>query len=158
MKSACRGTSLIAMSLVALGSSAAAAAPVSVDGWRYVEGPNELHLYVCDRSDCVPGSRVFLHFDRINSAVFPGIFRKWEAAVSDTLGEPSKVFSPFAIDLLTGQMHGVATVGDGSKTYYSFGDADVSSGHASLSSSSPDEMASQANLKQFEAALKSSQK
>lgn len=147
--------SIFLVSLFAGISSANAAEPVSVDGWRYIEGPNELHVYVCDRSDCVPGSRVFFHFDLPNSAIFSGIFREREAAVSDILGEQSKVFSPFAMDLSTGQMHGLATAVGGSKIYYSVGDVDGSGWRASLSSSSRDEMADQANLERFEAALKS---
>jgi hypothetical protein len=155
MKPTCCRTGLIVASFVAWVSSANAAAPVSVDGWRYVEGPNKLHVYVCERPDCAVGSRIFFRFNPLSSAVFPGILRKQEAAVSDILGEPSTVFSPFAIDLSTGQMHGVAKLMDGSKAYYSFGDVDGSNWRALLSSSSRDETVSQVNLEKFEAALKS---
>ena len=131
-----------------------AAAPVVVDGWRYVEGPNDLHVYVCDRSDCAPGSRVFYHFDPPNEALVPGILRKQEAAVSEMLGEPSKAFSPSEIDLISGQMRSIATASDGSKVYYASGVVHVSKWDAWLSSASSDQTTSQANLKQFEAALK----
>jgi hypothetical protein len=154
MRSAIRNrASAFLASLIAGISSAAAAAPVSVDGWRYVEGPNELHVYVCERADCVSGSRVVCRFDAPGSAVFPGIFRKQETVVSEMLGEPSKVFSPPAVDLSTGEMHIVAMASDGSKIYYAYGSVDSSRWHASLNSSSPDQKTSRANLEQFESAL-----
>ncbi|WP_156898739.1 hypothetical protein [Bradyrhizobium erythrophlei] len=155
MRFAIRNWASVFLTSLAAGISSADAAPAAVDGWRYVEGPNQLHVYVCERSDCAVGSRVFFRFNTLSSAVFPGILRKQEAAASDILGEPSKVFSPFAIDLSTGQMHGVAKLMDGSKAYYSFGDVDGSNWRASLSSSSRDETASQVNLEKFEAVLKS---
>ncbi len=133
---------------------ACAASPVVVDGWRYVEGPNELHVYLCDRSDCVSGSRIFYHFDPPNAALVPGILRKQEAAVSEMLGEPSKAFSPSEINLSSGRMRSVATASDGSKVYYASGVVHGSKWDAWLSSASSDQNASQANLKQFEAALK----
>jgi hypothetical protein len=145
---------MIITSLVASVSFAGAAAPVSVDGWRYVEGPNELHVYLCDRADCVPGSRVFLHFEPPNSPAFPGISRKWEAAVSDILGEQGKTVSSLTIDLSTGRARNIATASDGSKAYYVFGDVDGPKWRASLSSSSSDEEISESNLRTFESALK----
>jgi hypothetical protein len=134
-------------------SAASAAAPIAIEGWRYIEGPNDLRVYVCDRSDCVRGSRVICHFDPPNSAPFPGIWWRHEAAVSALLGEPSKTFSPLASDLSLRRWYKTATSSDGSKTYYELGDVIGTKWHASLTSASPDEKASRANLEQFEAAL-----
>ena len=146
--------SIFLVSLIAGISSSAAAAPVAVDGWRYVEGPNELHVYVCSRSDCVPGSRVTFYFDPPNSATFPGIWWKHEVAVTALLGEPSKTFSPLASDLLMRRWHKIATSADGSKPFYALGGVDDPKWRASVTSASRDEKASQANLEQFEAALR----
>jgi hypothetical protein len=147
-------SALIAASLTIGVSTVDAAAPVVVDGWRYIEGPHNLQVYVCDRSDCVKGSRVVCSFDPPNSATFLGIWRKQEAAVSALLGEQSKTFSPSSIEFATGRMYGLATSSDGSTTYYEFGDVKGREWRASLSSASRDEKASRANLEQFEATLK----
>jgi hypothetical protein len=135
-------------------SFADAGAPIAVEGWRYVEGPNDLHVYVCERPDCVERSRVFFYLDQPNSAALPGIWWKQERAVSGLLSEPSKTFSPSSIELATGRIHSLATSSDGSKSFYEFGDVNGSKWHASLSSASPDEKASRTNLEQFEAALR----
>jgi hypothetical protein len=108
----------------------------------------------CRRSDCLRGSQVIYHFDPPNSAAFPGIWHKRETAVSATLDEPSRTFSPFAIDLSTRRMHRVATLSDGSKTYYVDGGVNGPKWRASLSSASRDEHASQANLERSAVALK----
>src|SRR5579872_1072163 len=144
---------LIVASIVTAVSSAHAAAPIAVDGWRYIEGPNDLHVYVCDRSECVSGSRVFFQLDQPNSAALPGIWWKLEAAVSTLLSERSKTFSPASIEFATGRTRRLAMSADGSRTYYEFGDVNGPRWRASLSSASRDERASQANLERFEAAL-----
>jgi hypothetical protein len=144
---------VVVVSLAASVPMANAAAPLAVDGWHYVEGPNNLHVYVCDRADCVRGSRVFWRFDPLNSAPFPGIMRKDEAVVSGLLNEPSKAFPSIGIVLGAGGGRGVTTSSDGSKTYYEFDNINGPKSRASLSSASPDEKASKANLQQFEAAL-----
>ena|SRR5579871_1699767 len=155
MKSAVRfRTAVILASLVAGISLANAAAPVMINGWRYIDGPRDLHVYVCDRSDCAKGSRVICHFDPPNSAPFPGISKKYEAIVSEMLGEPGKTFSPSALDLATGRTRSIATLSDGSKAYYVSGDLVGPNWQAWLSSSSSDEKTSEANLGTFEYALK----
>jgi hypothetical protein len=144
----------IAVSLLIGTCATCAAAPVVVDGWRYVEGPDELHIYVCDRSDCVSGSRIFYHFDPPNAALAPGILRKQEAPVTEVLGEPSKAFSSSEVSLLSGQAQSTATASDGSRVYYASGVVHGSKWDAWLNSAARDQNTSQANLKQFEAALK----
>lgn len=137
MKSAVRSqTAVILASLIAGISLANAAAPVTIDGWRYIAGPGDLHVYVCERSDCVVGSRIICYFELSNSAPVPGIMRKQEALVSAMLGEPSKTLSSLAINLRTGLMHSIAMASYGSKFYYVFGGVDGPRWHASLSSSS----------------------
>ena len=133
----------IAASLMVGISAADAAAPVEIDGWRYIEGPNDLHIYVCGHPDCVEGSRVICHFDAPKSAVFPGIWRKYEGTVSALLGEQGKTFSPFAMDLSSRRASSIATSSDGAKNYYVLGDVSTLKWRASLSSASGDEKASQ---------------
>jgi hypothetical protein len=135
-------------------SIAGAAEPLSMEGWRYVEGPNDLHVYACDRSDCLPGSRVFWHFDSLNSAPFSRIWRKYEAAVSELLNEPSKTFSQIRSDPSLRRLFQTAMSPDGLRTYYEFADVEGPGWRASLSSASLYAKASSANLEQFEAALK----
>jgi len=154
MKSACSQIGLIFASLAAGVSLADAGAPVSVDGWRYVEGPNDLHVYVCDRSECVPGSRVFWHFEPPNSAPLPGNWRKYEAAVSELLNEPGKTFSPIKSDQSLRRLFQTAMSPDGLRIYYEFADVKGPEWRALLSSASLGAKASSANLEQFEAALK----
>ena len=144
----------IAASLIVGISAADAAAPVEIDGWRYIEGSNDLLVYVCSHPDCVEGSRVICHFDAPKSAVFPGIWRKYEGTVSALLGEQGKTFSPFTIDLASGRASSIATSSDGSKNYYVLGDVSTPEWRASLSSTSGDEKAAQVNLEKFEIALK----
>jgi hypothetical protein len=64
------------------------------------------------------------------------------------------VFSPSEVNLFSGQMRSIATASDGSKVHYASGVVHGSKWDAWLSSASPDQNTSQANLKQFEAALK----
>ncbi|MBV8908018.1 MAG: hypothetical protein JOZ20_03375, partial [Sphingomonas sp.] len=110
-------------------------------------------VYVCDRSDCLPGSRIFYHFDAPNGALLPGIQRKQEAVVSEMLNEHSREFPRSEIDLVSGQMRGVAKASDGSQIYYAYGVVHGSKWDVWLSSASLDPKISQANLEQFEAAL-----
>ena len=155
MKSAAFGRiGLIIVSSATGTSLAHAAAPIAVDGWHYIEAPNGLQVYVCDRPDCVEGSRVMCAFDPPNSAALPGSWWKQEAIVSELLGEPSKTFSSSSIELATGRMYELATSSDGTKTYYEFGEVKGPNWRASVSSASRDEKASQENLTRFEAALK----
>ncbi len=127
--------------------------PVSVGGWRYIEGPNELHVYVCDRLDCLLGSRIFYHLNPPNGVLPPGILRKQEAAVSEMLSEPSREFPRLEVEMASMRMHGVAMAPDGLRVYYAFAAVHGSKWDAWLSSASLDPKVSQANLEQFEAAL-----
>jgi hypothetical protein len=147
-------SAVIAASLIAGISAADAAAPVTIDGWRYIQGPNDLHVYVCDDGDCVKGSRVICYFSPPNSAVAPGLFRKQESWVSEMLGEPGNTFSPSALDLATGRTRSIATSSRGSKAYYVSEDVVGPNWQAWLTSSSSDAKASEANLGMFESALK----
>src|SRR5882724_6335504 len=146
MKSAIRSrTAVILASLIAGISSANAATPVTVDSWRYIAGPGDLHVYICERSDCV---RIICYFEQPNSAPIPGVIRKQEALVSAMLGEQGKAYSPLAAVLTTGRMHSIATASDGSRAYYALGGVDGPKWRASLSSLSSDAKMSEANLEQ----------
>jgi hypothetical protein len=135
-------------------------APVAVDGWRYIWGPNDLHVYLCDHPGCAPGSRVsFLLFPSSSpspTAVVPGLLRRQRDAVGEMLQErlaPCEVVGGFP--LVPAPMHCVATASDGTKSYDTTGIIDGSKLSASLISSSSDEAASEGNYGQFEAALTS---
>jgi hypothetical protein len=148
-----KSAAIAASLMVGISGADAAAAAVTVDGWRYIQGPNDLHVYLCDRSDCVKGSRVICYFSPPNSAVTPGLFRKQESWVSEMLGEPGKTFSPSALDLATGRTRSIAAVSDGSKAYYVSGSVAGPKWQAWLSSSSSDAKASETNLGTFESAF-----
>jgi hypothetical protein len=132
-------------------------APVLIDGWRYVKGPSDLHIYVCDHPDCGPGSRLICHVYSSGSvALAPGQLRRDDKAASVMLQEDHApgTFAGLRPDLATGRSHDVATAQDGTKKFYTFSMATGSKGHASLISSSSDEKKSEVNSERFEAAFK----
>jgi len=135
-------------------------APLSIDGWRHIDGPNELHVYVCDRADCVPGSTVVFRFGSPDAALAPGELRRQDAVVSAMLPERPRpgTFSGVTVDVATGRTRNMATTSDGAKMYYASGMIHGSAWQAFLTSSSSDEMASEANLGRFKMALNSATK
>jgi hypothetical protein len=157
---------MVAVGLIVGASMADAAAPVTLDGWRYIEGPDELHVYVCDRADCARGSKVICHRypPGNSSALPPGALRRDEVAAAKMLGEePPKrdtTTTGFSISLPMPKpvMRDVSTAPDGAKTYRATTIVESSRWQASLISLSGDAGASEANLDRFEAALKAAQK
>jgi hypothetical protein len=132
--------------------------PVAIDGWRHFNGPNDLHVYLCDHPGCAPGSKVsFLLYPP--GAIFPGMLRRQRDTVGEMLQERSAPCTLVdGISLLLsrapGPMHCIATAPDGTRTYDATGIIDGLNLSASLISSSRDEAASEANYGQFGAALK----
>ncbi|MGJ4912203.1 hypothetical protein ACQR10_10945 [Bradyrhizobium sp. HKCCYLRH2060] len=118
-------------------SMASAAAPVTMDGWRYTAGPNGLHVFVCARVDCVPGSRLVCQSKPPHSALLPGILRKWDEMAAELSGEPPEVRTT---------SHRLSGIVDSATSQYV------------LISSSNDEYASRANLARFEKALQEASK
>jgi hypothetical protein len=157
---------MVAIGLVVGASMADAAAPVTLDGWRYVAGPDELHVYVCDRADCAPGSRVICHrYPASNSSALPpGALRRDEVAAAKMLGEESPKRDttttgfPISLPMSKPVMREVSTAPDGTKTYRASTIIESSRWQASLISLSGDAGASEANLDRFEAALRAAQK
>jgi hypothetical protein len=147
---------VVAAGLVMWAPMVNAAAPVTLDGWRYLAGPNDLHVFVCERPDCVPGSRVACNVGPPDSALPPWVLRKAAAAAAETAGEHPKSGSKsagLALDLM-GRGLSVETASDGTKTYHASSTVNGATSQFILTSSSIDEKASQANLDRFEAALK----
>jgi hypothetical protein len=134
-------------------------APVAIDGWRYVRGPSDLHVYLCDHPGCAPSSRVSL-ISFPPGPIPPGLLRRQRSATAETLQEPSApctlVFDRISLPPppVPGPMHCVATVVDGTKTHDAMGIINGSNLSVSLISSSSDQTASEANYRQFEVALK----
>ena len=131
-------------------------APVALAGWHDVGGPDRLHVYVCDHSDCVPGSKVICYFYPLNTAMAPGLFRRQEEIASQLLQErpkPSTKSTGLGIDLATARMREVETASDGSKNYKTHIVVKSSKWEVFLISSSIDEKASDANSTRFETAL-----
>jgi hypothetical protein len=168
-----RRFAIAAATLVALVSVAGAAAqsatdrghpdpgtaPVAIDGWRYVKGPNELDVYFCDHPDCAPSARVsFISYPP--GPIAPGLLRRQRGAMAELLQERSVpctlVFDGISLppSPVPGLLHCVATAVEGTKTYDSMGIVNGSNLSVSLISSSHDQTASDANYRQFEAALK----
>ena len=154
---------LLAAALTVAGNDVLAQPSVSVpaqliefDGWRSIKGPNDLHVYVCDRPDCAPKSRVsFLPYQ--GSAIAPGQFHRQRGLVAELLQEHSTPCAPVygAIRLAAPMpMPCVATAPDGSKSYETIGTVNGTNWSASLISSSSAEAASEANYRLFEAKLK----
>jgi hypothetical protein len=129
---------------------------VELDGWRTIKGPNDLHVYLCDRPDCAPNSRVsFLLYP--GSAIAPGQLQRQRDTVAEMLQQrsaPCALFNAVLSLSAPRPMRCVATAPDGSKSYDTIGIVDGSNLSASLISSSRDETASETNYRQFEAALK----
>jgi hypothetical protein len=135
------------------------AAPVAIDGWRYVKRPSDLHVYLCNHPGCATGSRAsFISYPA--GAAFPGQLRRQLDAMREMLQERlapcTLVFDGISLPLsrVPGPMHCVATAVDGTKTYDAMGIINGSNLSVSLISSSNDQTASDANYRQFEAALK----
>jgi hypothetical protein len=134
-------------------------APVAIEGWRYVKGPNDLYVYLCNHPGCAPNSRVsFISYPP--GPISPGLLRRQRGATEELLKEPSVpcmlVFDGISLSPSTvpGLMHCVATAVDGTKTFDAMGIIDGSNLSVSLISSSRDQTASDGNYRQFEAALK----
>jgi hypothetical protein len=141
------------------GSSDLGATPVAIDGWRYVKGPSDLHVYLCNHPGCATGSRAsFISYPA--GAAFPGQLRGQRGAMGEMLQERlapcTLVFDGISLPLspVPGLMHCVATAVDGTKTYDAMGIINGSNLSVSLISSSNDQTASDANYRQFEAALR----
>jgi uncharacterized protein YfaP (DUF2135 family) len=131
-------------------------APVAIDGWRSIKGPNDQHIYVCDHPDCAPHSKVSVLL-YAGSAITPGQLRRQREAVAELPQERSARCTFAHRALVPGAptpMRCVATAPDGSKSYDTGGIISGPNLSASLMSSSRDETASEANYVQFEAALK----
>ena len=131
-------------------------APVAIGGWRHIKGPNDLSVYLCDHPDCAQGSKAsFILYPP--GAIFPGQLHRQRDTVGEILQErfaPCKFVDEPSFGGAQGPMHCVAAATDGTKTYDATGTINGSSLSASLISSSGDEAASEANYRQFEAALK----
>jgi len=140
------------------GSSDLGTAPAAVDGWRYVKGPNHLHVYLCIHPGCGPGSRLnFVSYPP--GAILPGQLRRQLDTIGAMFGRSAPctlVFDGISLPVsrVPGLMHCVATAVDGTKTYDAMGIIDGSNVSVSLISSSSDQTSSDANYRQFEAALK----
>jgi hypothetical protein len=145
----------LAVVFVAALSAAKAAAPVALDGWRYIDGGDSLHVFVCERGDCVPGSRVFCHVERRGSAVAPGIMRTEERRAAALAGEqfrPPTNAPSLGLDLAGGSRI-IEKADDGISRYRTSVVVNNETSQFILVSSATDEQASRANLARFEKAL-----
>jgi hypothetical protein len=129
--------------------------PVAVAGWRYIKGPNDLHVYLCDHPGCTPNAKVSFLYPGL--AIAPGQLRRQREMVGELLQE--RVVPCTFVDRILRlgaamRMHCVGTAPDGTKSYDAIDILNGSNFSASLISSSEDAMASEANFGLFEAALK----
>jgi hypothetical protein len=150
---------VVAVGLLLSASMASAAAPVMFDGWRYIAGPDNRHIFVCERADCVRGSRLVCLIMRHHSEVPPGLPRKRAAMAAELAGEPPKLgraSSTLGLDLAGGS-HLIDTA-DRTRSYRGFSIVDTATSRFILVSSSSDEYASHANLGRFEKALQETSK
>jgi hypothetical protein len=147
---------VVAAGLMICPSSADAAAPITLDGWRYIAGPDRLHVFICEQADCVPGSRIACHFGPLETPVSPGLLRKEDAIAAELAGEhPRPVTTPLPAlgpdrvgwSLLT------EIADDGTKRYRAFSIVHNATAEFVLISSSSDKHVSQANLDRFKRAL-----
>ncbi|NPV19769.1 hypothetical protein [Bradyrhizobium aeschynomenes] len=145
-----------AVGLLLSASMASAAAPVVFDGWRYIAGPNDLHIFICERADCVPGSRLVCHIMAHGSALPPGILRKWDGMAAELAGEPAKTSPTLSLDLAGGSL--LIDTADETRSYRAFSIVNSATSRFILISSSNDESASHANLARFEKALQETSK
>jgi hypothetical protein len=129
---------------------------IEVDGWRHIKGPNDLHVYVCDRPGCGPRAKVsFLLYPGL--AIAPGQLHRQRDMVAELLQEPAVPCTYVDRILRLGaamRMHCVTTAPDGAKSYDTIDIINGSDFSASLISSSEDATASEANFRPFDAALK----
>ena len=131
------------------------ALPIELGGWRAIKEPNDLHVYVCDNPGCAPKSKVsFLLYS--GTAIAPGQFHRQREMAAELLQEspaPCVFANGLALGAAPTPMRCVTTVPDGTKRYDTSGIVNGSRWSASLISSSSDEAASEANYRQFAAAL-----
>ncbi len=50
--------------------------PVAVSGWRYDLAPNDVHMFVCEKASCIPGSKVSYRFYAAGDPLTLDEFRK----------------------------------------------------------------------------------
>ena len=148
----------VAVALLTALSAAHAAALVEVDGWRYVAVASELHVFTCERTDCIPGSRVYV-VSR-GSASPPSTMRKQDATAAEVAGgpsQPAKAPPGLGLDLVGGTLV-IETVDDGAARFRASGIVNNVTSQFIIVSSSSDARASQANLDRFEKVLQETSK
>jgi hypothetical protein len=132
--------------------------PVMVDGWRHVNAPDDLHVYVCVSISCVERSIVMFRFMEPGPpAVAPGQFHRWEKAAREALLMAPQIEGTFAggpMDLATWRSHGSAMTANGAIEHYTHGFAKSAKWQTYVISISSNQSASDGNAALFEEALK----
>ncbi|MGJ4947548.1 hypothetical protein [Bradyrhizobium sp. HKCCYLS20291] len=132
-----------------------AAAPISLDGWRHSTEPDDVHVFLCQRADCVFGSWVSCRTEPLDAAVPPWARRKDDSTAATVASEgdkPAMVSPPLNLNLI-GRSYWIETADDGTSTYRTSSIVHDATSTFVLTSSSSDRNASWANLDRFESAL-----
>jgi hypothetical protein len=133
--------------------------PVAVQGWRYEQGANDVHLFNCDTPACVPGSRVSYRFYAAGTTMPLAQYRSEQEMVAKALQQRAPPGTKITIVAIEGddvatlpRMHKARRLTihpDGSQEHVH--SALLMGGKASVSliSSSRDEKATAGNFGQF---------
>ena len=141
--------------------SAAPLPPVAVSGWRYELRPNDVHMFLCDKSDCGAEARVSYRLASV-SAMTLEQFREEQTQVVKLLEQrtPGQKISILAVDGDSGtsvprmfKARRLMVKPDGTKEYQVSGWMFGARGAASLISSAATEKASSDNYAKFALAV-----
>jgi hypothetical protein len=142
--------------------SAAPRPPVAVSGWRYELRPNDVHMFLCDNSDCGAQTRVSYRLYASGNAMTLEQFREEQTQVVKLLEQrtPGQKISILAVDGDSGtsvprmfKAHRLMVKPDGTKEYHVSGWMFGARGAASLISSAVTEKASSDNYAKFAVAV-----
>ena len=59
--------------------------PIAIGGWRYEKGASDIHLFICEKGACVPGSRVSYRIYAPGTAMSLDQFRREQDVVLKAL-------------------------------------------------------------------------
>jgi hypothetical protein len=133
--------------------------PVVMDGWRYTKGGNDVHLFDCDASACVAGSRVSYRFYPAGTTMPLSQYRSEQDLVAKALQQRAPPGTKIAIVAIEGddtdtlprmyKARRLTTRPDGSQEYVHSGLLMGGKASVSLISSSTDEKAATESYAQF---------
>jgi hypothetical protein len=133
--------------------------PISIGGWRYQKGANDVHLFHCEMAACVPGSRVSYRFYAAGTTLTFAQYRSEQELIVKALQQRAPPGTKIAIVAIEGKetdalprmykSRRLTVAADGSQEHVHSGLMMGEKASVSLISSSRDEKAAGANYAQY---------